>query len=244
MKRWLQSGGWLLALIVSAGIALQSAAQEPRPNRAPSRQENKPPKEQRQQQNQQRRQERRQQQQGTRGAQPERKNAEAARNPGITNPLRGPGNLRDSGNRFSMDRGQSAPRPNFSGNRPPNATGRTRDITPEERQRFQQDEKRFKQLPAQQQQELRERARVWQQMTPQQRDHVRNEVLPKWQQMPPERRQAIQQRLRVLQNMPESARNQRLNDPNFTRGMSDEDRATLHDLSHLHVGGAPDPPNE
>jgi len=62
--------------------------------------------------------------------------------------------------------------------------------------------------------------------------------------MPPERRQAIQQRLRVLQNMPESARNQRLNDPNFTRGMSDDDRATLRDLSHLHVGGAPDPPNE
>ena len=45
-------------------------------------------------------------------------------------------------------------------------------------------------------------------------------------------------RLRVLQNMPESARNQRLNDPKFTRGMSDEDRSTLRDLSHLHVGGA------
>jgi hypothetical protein len=60
--------------------------------------------------------------------------------------------------------------------------------------------------------------------------------------MPPERRQAIQQRLRVLQNMPESARNRRLNDPNFTRGMNDEDLATLRDLSHLHVGGAPDPP--
>src|SRR5712692_1049255 len=56
-------------------------------------------------------------------------------------------------------------------------------------------------------------------MTPQQRDHVRNEVLPKWQQMAPDRRQAIQQRLRVLQNMPESARNQRLNAPNFPRGM-------------------------
>jgi hypothetical protein len=24
--------------------------------------------------------------------------------------------------------------------------------------------------------------------------------------------------------------------------MSEEDRATLRDLSHLHVGGAPDPP--
>jgi hypothetical protein len=34
-----------------------------------------------------------------------------------------------------------------------------------------------------------------------------------------------------------------LNDPDFTRGMSEEDKATLHDLSHLHVGGAPDPPS-
>ncbi len=31
----------------------------------------------------------------------------------------------------------------------------------------------------------------------------------------------------------------RLADPNFTRGMSDKDRA--HDLSHLYVGGVPDP---
>jgi hypothetical protein len=121
---------------------------------------------------------------------------------------------------------------------------RPREFTPEERQRLQRDEKRFRQLPAPQQQELRERAQVWQKMTPEQRDHVRNEVLPRWKQMTPERRQGIQQRLRVLQNMPESARNQRLNDPNFTRGMSEEDKATLRDLSHLHVGGAPDPPNE
>ncbi len=44
--------------------------------------------------------------------------------------------------------------------------------------------------------------------------------------------------------MPEAARNQHLNDPNFTRGMSDEDKVMLHDLSHLHVGGAPEPPGE
>jgi hypothetical protein len=104
--------------------------------------------------------------------------------------------------------------------------------------------RRLQSLPPAQRQELQDRARVWSQMSPAQRDHVRNDVLPKWRQMPPERRQAIQQRLRVLQNMPESARNQRLNDPNFTRGMSEEDKATLHDLSHLHVGGAPGPPNE
>src|SRR6266566_3565144 len=46
-----------------------------------------------------------------------------------------------------------------------------------------------------------------------------------------------------LQNMPESARNQHLSDANFTRGMSEEDKALLRDLSHMHVG-APDSAGE
>jgi hypothetical protein len=116
-----------------------------------------------------------------------------------------------------------------------------RALTPQERQR---NEQQFSRLSPQQQQELRDRQRVWGNLTPQQRDHIKNEVLPKWQHLPPERQRAIRSRLNVLKNMPESARNQHLNDPNFTRGMSDEDRATLRDLSHLHVGGAPEPPNE
>lgn len=107
-----------------------------------------------------------------------------------------------------------------------------------------QNQQRFRQLSPQQQQDMRARSRVWQQMTPQQRDHIRNEVLPTWRNTPPSRQKAIEQRLGVLQNMPESARNRHLNDPNFTRGMTDEDRATLRDLSHLHVGGVPDAPNE
>jgi Protein of unknown function (DUF3106) len=150
-----------------------------------------------------------------------------------------------------------APDPNrnnaerFNPNRPPRTVGpppnvqeRWRNMTPQEKQRLSQNEERLRRLPPAQQQMLRERAQVWQRMTPQQRDHVRNDVLPKWRGMAPDRRQAIQQRLRVLQNMPESARNRRLSDPNFTRGMSDEDRSTLRDLSHLHVGGGPEPPGE
>jgi hypothetical protein len=117
-------------------------------------------------------------------------------------------------------------------------------MTPQEKQRVAQNAERFRNLSPTQRAQMQERAQVWQKMTPQQRDHIRNDVLPKWQQLPRDRQQAIQQRLHVLQNMPESARNQRLSDPNFTRGMSEEDRATLHDLSHLHVGGAPEPPNE
>jgi Protein of unknown function (DUF3106) len=115
-------------------------------------------------------------------------------------------------------------------------------FSPEERQRVLQNEQRFRQLSPQQQQDMRDRQRVWQQMTPQQRDHIKYDVLPTWRNLPPQRKKAIEQRLGVLQNMPEFARNQHLNDPNFTRGMSPEDRATLRDLSHLHVGGAPDPP--
>ena len=91
---------------------------------------------------------------------------------------------------------------------------------------------------------MQEAARNWGRMTQEQKNHVKNDVMPKWQQLPPQRQRAIQQRLGVLKNMPESARNQHLNDPNFTRGMSEEDKSMLRDLSHLHVGGAPEPPNE
>jgi hypothetical protein len=143
---------------------------------------------------------------------------------------------------------QTIPRPNTAApvnpNRPPagqsNPQDRWRNMSPADRQRAVQNEKRLQSMSPSQQQVLRDRAQVWNRMTPEQRDHVRNDVLPQWRQMPPDRKQAIRNRLRVLQNMPESARNQRLNDPRFTQGMSEEDRSTLRDLSHLHVGGAPE----
>jgi hypothetical protein len=116
-------------------------------------------------------------------------------------------------------------------------------MSPQDRQRMAQNEQRLRSLPPQQQQELRNRARVWEQMTPGQRDHIRNDVLPKWKQLPSDRQRAIQQRLGVLQNMPESARNRHLKDPMFTRGMNEEDRQMLRDLSHEHVG-APEQPRE
>jgi uncharacterized protein DUF3106 len=139
---------------------------------------------------------------------------------------------------------QNVPRPNAEANtnRTPtnqqiNPQDRWRNMSPADRQRALQNEKRLQSMSPAQQQVLRDRAQVWNRMTPEQRNHVKNDVLPQWRQMPPDRKQAIRNRLRVLQNMPESARNQRLNDPNFTRGMSEEDKSTLRDLSHLHVGG-------
>jgi Protein of unknown function (DUF3106) len=137
---------------------------------------------------------------------------------------------------------------------------RMRDLTPQQRDRVLQNSRTFQNLAPEQQNrirsqfsqwdrmtprqqaDLREKENTWRNLTPGQRDHIKNDVLPQWRQMPWQRQQVIQQKLGVLQNMPESARNQRLADPNFTRGMSDSDKSMLHDLSHLHVGGAPDPP--
>ena len=116
------------------------------------------------------------------------------------------------------------------------------NLAPEQQGRIRQQFDQWDHLNPQQRADLRAKEDTWRRMTPEQRSYVKNDVLPRWRQIPWERQQVIQQKLGVLQNMPESARNRRLSDANFTRGMSDEDRQTLHDLSHLHVGGAPDPP--
>ncbi len=235
-----------MALGMGAALAVPSFAQGPRASWAQNRQDNKPPKQQsqaprqqpprqqppRQQPRQEQRQERQRQQQEARRAQNERQNFGANRPPNS-----------------NANRAETATRPNNNGNRPPSAyTPQPRrdfnSLSPQERQRVLEDNRRLQRLPPAQRQELQERAQVWNRLTPEQRQHIRTNVLPKWQQLPPDRKRAIQQRLGVLKNMPESARNQHLNDPNFTRGMSEDDRATLRDLSHLHVGGAPEPPNE
>jgi hypothetical protein len=233
----------LLAAASIALLALPCAAQK---------HDNKPPQPQRQQQPKPPRQERRQQQQENRRAQNNRPNVNRPGNdrPRNAAPIRQPQNRQpDSmgmigGNRPPNTRGESG-QPNLNPNRPPNANNsqvkpkRFQDLSPKERQNYE----KFNRLPPQRQQEIRDNARAWGKLTSEQQNHIKNEVFPRWQQMSPDRQRAVRQRLGVLQNMPESARNQHLNDPNFTRGMSDEDKAMLHDLSHMHVG-APDPPNE
>jgi Protein of unknown function (DUF3106) len=99
-----------------------------------------------------------------------------------------------------------------------------------------ENQERFNSLSPQKQQEMREAAKNWARLTPEQQNHIKNDLLPEWKQLSQARRNAIKNRLGVLQNMPELARNQHLNDPNFTRGMSEEDKALLRDLSHMPRG--------
>jgi hypothetical protein len=151
--------------------------------------------------------------------------------------------------------------PGLNPNRlPPKAIERLQDMPPERQEQFLQNNQRFQNLPPQQQaqirqslqawnrltpsqqQDLRERQHVWEQMTPDQQRDVRQNLLPRWQQLPPVRRQAIMQRLHSLRDMSEADRQAKLNDPAFVEGLNPEDRETLQQLAHLHVGMAPDPP--
>lgn len=261
-----QSALRLAAGAALAGVVLASAAAQRPETETGKKEERGDPRSsaqtekraQRQQQNRERRQEdrRAQRQEVPPARYPERpredQDAGPSRQPAISAPENAGRDFAPQENRNDRTR---------SGDRPPWAE-RLRELPPEERERVLQNSQRYNSLPPEGQErirrrferwdslsprergELRERERIWRQMTPEQREHVRKEVLPRWQRMPPERRQAIQRRLSLLREIPESARNRRLSDPDFTRGMSAQDQSLLRDLSHLHVGGAPDPPVE
>ena len=117
------------------------------------------------------------------------------------------------------------------------------NLSPDKQQKIRQQFNQWDHMNAQQRADLVQKERTWRNLTPEQQQHLKNDVWPAWQRMPWDRQQVMKQKLGILQNMPESARNQRLNDPNFTRGMSDDERSMLQDLSHTHIG-APDSPNQ
>ena len=218
MTKKLQLGAWLLAAGIAVLIVLPASAQ------------NRPPKP-RQEQRQERRQER---------PQPQRNE----RSQGNTN--RPPATQQNVTPNTNRPPERAHNQQNL--NRPPNAYApparNFNNLNPQEKQRTLDNYRNYQKLPPAQRQQMQESARNWNRLTPDQKSHIKNDVLPRWQQLPPQRQRAIQQRLGVLKNMPESARNQHLADPNFTRGMSEEDKSMLQDLSHLHVGGAPDEPHE
>ena len=167
------------------------------------------------------------------------RNGSATRNgQGNAGPNGGRRNEGQRNDRLSSQGRQQAP-----ATPPPNVQERMRSMSPQEKSRLAENQRRFNQLPPQKQQEMRQAADQWQRLTPEQQSHIKNDVLPRWKELPSDRQRAIQQRLGVLRNMPESARNRHLDDPNFTRGMSDGDKQMLRDLSHEHVG-APDRPQQ
>jgi len=144
-------------------------------------------------------------------------------------------------------------------NLPPAWADRLRNMTPEQQDRFLENNKQFQSLPPErqaqirnqlqrwnnltpnQQQALLDRDQVWQNMTPAQQRYVRGTLLPEWQGMAPARRQVILQKLRDLRGMDDAQRAAKLNDESFNSSLDPNERQMLRDLANLRVS-EPVPP--
>jgi Protein of unknown function (DUF3106) len=140
---------------------------------------------------------------------------------------------------------------------PPKWVDNLRDMSPEEQERFLDNNRQFQNLPPERQAQIRnnlqkwnrlspternairDREYMWEHMSPEQRQYVQNVLLPRWQQMPPERRQLINGRLHTLQGMTPAEREATLDDPRFMQGLSPDEQSMLRDLNSLR-----NPPNQ
>jgi hypothetical protein len=124
-------------------------------------------------------------------------------------------------------------------------------MSPEEQERFLQNNRAFQNLAPQRQAQvrknlenwnklspteqdaIRDREQILERMTPEQRLYVRDTLLPRWQQMPQDRRQLINGRLHILQTMGPGAQQAALADPKFMQGLSPDEQSMLRDLNSL-----------
>jgi hypothetical protein len=134
---------------------------------------------------------------------------------------------------------------------------RLQRMSPQEQERFLENNRRFRSLPPRRQAEIRARLKQWDRLTPEQkrilirrarifermspaeRREIRQVILPEWRRLPPARRRIVKQKLRQLQGLNESQREKRLNDPRFNRGLSPKERNLLDQLAKLRVGPGP-----
>jgi uncharacterized protein DUF3106 len=142
---------------------------------------------------------------------------------------------------------------------PPKWVENLRNMSPEEQERFMQNDARFRNLPPERQDQIRRNLDRWNQLTPQQRDALRSraqvfnrltpeeraevqrDLLPRWQKLPQERRELIQGRLRVLGGMTPEERQQKLQDPEFMQGLDSNEQDLLRKLSDLRLGPGGNP---
>ncbi|MGH9733925.1 MAG: DUF3106 domain-containing protein [Candidatus Acidiferrales bacterium] len=143
------------------------------------------------------------------------------------------------------------PNPKVLRRLPPRMLQRFETMSPEQQERFLENNRRFQSLPPAKQAQIRQnlqrwnglspaerdqmihRNEVWQRLSPEQRQFYRNQILPKWQQMSPDRRQLVIGRLHTLQGMTPDQQQKALNDPRFMQGLSLDEQGVLRNLSSL-----------
>jgi hypothetical protein len=132
-----------------------------------------------------------------------------------------------------------------------------RQMSPEEQEHFMNNNRKFQSLPPQQQERIRRRMENWNRLSPEQQDAMRNraqvfnrlspderqevinDIAPRWKALPQDRRELLNGRLRVLRGMTPQQRQQALQDPQFMRGLDDNEQDLLRKVTNLRVGPGP-----
>ena len=91
---------------------------------------------------------------------------------------------------------------------------------------------RFAELSPEEQERMRQRARLFALMTPDQRQQAQR-VFQAWRELPPERRQLVIERLRNLHETPFDMRATLLNDEEFLAPLDENERRLLRSLWEL-----------
>jgi hypothetical protein len=143
---------------------------------------------------------------------------------------------------------------------PPKFVENLEDMSPEQRERFMQNNERFKNMNPQEQARIRQHLQQWNNMTPQQRiqyraqeqalesmspverQYVRQQLLPQLGAMAPVQRQFLRQHVRQLEGLSEADRETKLHDPAFLQGLSPDEQRMLPYLTRLHWAGVVEPP--
>jgi hypothetical protein len=116
---------------------------------------------------------------------------------------------------------------------------RFQSLPPQRQAQIRQNLENWNRLSPTERNALRDRARILEQMSPQQRLYLQRVLLPEWQQLPPQRRQMINGRLHTLQGMSPADRQAALADPQFMRGLSPEEQSMVRDLNSLRNSANP-----
>jgi hypothetical protein len=128
-----------------------------------------------------------------------------------------------------------------------------RDMSPEERERFMQNNEKFTNLPPQRQAQIRQNLQKWdalppeqkerikateaalERATPEQREHFQNELVPQLQAMVPERRQRVLGHWRRLQGMTSAEQEAAMRDPRFWGNLSPDEQSVVRDLNSIGI---------
>jgi len=146
--------------------------------------------------------------------------------------------------------GPIAPRGEGIGRHQQGLMRRLLELSPEEQERLLANDERFKRLPRERQERIRENLRRWNQLSPEQKQRIlarqrafaqlsveqqeeARALFQRWRELPMPRRRALMQGFREMRNLPADQRRSFVTRPDVEKRFSPEERNLLVGLARL-----------